>query len=1205
MTVRLAEAPATTSEPPQANPAGETPCAPGNGPPPAFCGISEESAPSKANLRSEPLGGSTMKPLALTVPLALLPCLLPAADGERSVTDDFSSYADGSDGSPTWQSDSIFWEVRDGAYQFQGGAPGFAMLAGDDLYREATVEATITLHESQGESWKVAGVAVYADAANYWHLALVEAPAEEDGRHFVELSEMLGGQWLSQQSLQGTVRESHIDPAWDYGTPYRLRIEMNSEGIVGTVSSLNGELLHKIGYGFTAAAVTSGRAALRTSRFDGAFDDVEVALSGAEAPKGKPERPRFSVDTAEEVIGEATGFYHVKQIEGTWWVVDPKGRKFYAIGTDHCRYRGHWCEELGYAPYGRNMEAKFGSPEAWAEPATDRLKSWNFNLLGAGGGSECFYRGLAHTAFAAFGSTFSDVSDICPKVHWTGFPNVFHPKWEGYCDKLAQRQCEPSRDDPWLFGYFLDNELEWYGKTHTQWGLFDETMKKPADHSGKIALVDFLKRRYKSINRFGEVWGLEVESFDGLLEMETLPDGGKESLRKVKIDFVRLVADRYFAVTTAAIRKHDPNHMVIGCRFAGDAPAGIWDIAGKYCDIVTFNYYGRVDLEAEEAPGLAERFTSYYEQAERPLMITEWSFPALDSGLPCKHGAGQRFDTQEQKAKAYDIFQTMVLSLPFMVGSDYFMWVDEPALGISSTFPEDSNYGLVNVDDEPYVELTETATRVNGQAYELHAEGIADLSVAELERRDDGYFVAIANRGRKEATADLELTVDGDAETRVVTVPGRGRETVRVSRTWTPGGHLIVAQIDPERKLSQVSRSDDRADLAFYKPGAEWPEWAKEGARRIPVAIANPSDEALTHFPVAIRLGKLADLSWEEIDWSQIYVDGLEEWGFPDTQIDPHREPLTAESELCFLVRELPAGACRTAFVTIQPLRQERREAPCPVSFEQTDAGFVAKTALHGEAPLELRKSKPGGDIIDEIIVDGVPLGRYNPLIWQDPGQNQWVQPTRFESVEASRGPVRMVLRLTATYGADGGGVITTVDDEGQQEARAQTPVPFRVTHKVILYPDRSDFQARFVSIENLGDRPLQLKGYFFYLLSAIGADPAGDTTASPDVPNYYAGGDGAWRDEEAGAIFGAESWPGSDLQVRFWLDEGGGQHPDARRQLEPPVLLAPGEVYAEPDAPPLTVYGASADGSPWREVQERLERWAAVLVEPGPVERR
>jgi hypothetical protein len=161
------------------------------------------------------------------------------------------------------------------------------------------------------------------------------------------------------------------------------------------------------------------------------------------------------------------------------------------------------------------------------------------------------------------------------------------------------------------------------------------------------------------------------------------------------------------------------------------------------------------------------------------------------------------------------------------------------------------------------------------------------------------------------------------------------------------------------------------------------------------------------------------------------------------------------------------------------------------------------------------------------------------------------------------------------------------------------------VTHEVTVYPQRPWFQARFLSIENLGDQPLQMNGYFFYLNSHLGGSPEEDKPATPDVPNYYGGGQGAWRDPQAGLILGAEPWPGSDLQVSFFLDEGGMQHPDARKQFETPVVVQPGQTYTEPDAPLLTVYGAKDDGSPWRMVEQTLAAWANVAVEVGKAERR
>lgn len=80
-------------------------------------------------------------------------------------------------------------------------------------------------------------------------------------------------------------------------------------------------------------------------------------------------------------------------------------------------------------------------------------------------------------------------------------------------------------------------------------------------------------------------------------------------------------------------------------------------------------------------------------------------------------------DTQAQRTQCFNHFQSVLFALPFMVGSSWFMYIDEPAQGISKTFPEDSNYGLIDVNDEPYPELTAAATRLNSQVYAMHAKG--------------------------------------------------------------------------------------------------------------------------------------------------------------------------------------------------------------------------------------------------------------------------------------------------------------------------------------------------------------------------------------------------------------------------------------------------------------------------------------------------
>ena len=1089
------------------------------------------------------------------------------------------------------------WEVRDEAYHVDGSLAGFSVLAGNTVYTTLSVEAVVQVLEAPGQDWEIVGVSVYRDAQNFWHLALVESPDEAGKEHFVELCEMREGRWLAQQNLRSTADENpRLD--WQYNHPYRLRIAMTPEGIEGTLSELDGTVRARRRYEFSDVAVTEGRPALHVKGFVAAFDEVKMAGSGGRKLE-TPERTyaEYGVAAFEGLKFEATGFFHTAERDGVWWVVDPGGKAFYAVGTDHCRFEGHWCEKLGYPPHHRVTEKKYGTRERWAEAATGRLRDWGFNLLGAGNDAAARYQGLAHTLFVAFGSTFSSHDDICPKVHWTGFPNVFSAKWEAYCDHRARQTCRENRDDPWLFGYFLDNELEWYGKSHTEWGLFDEAMKKPADHTAKQAAIKQLREKYETIGALNRAWGATVESWEALAELEEVTGENAEQVHQDKIEYTRLVAEKYFAITTAAIRKYDPNHMIIGSRFAGNAPAGIWDINGKYCDIVTFNYYGRVDLETEEAPGLAELFTEYYEQAQKPMMITEWSFPALDSGLPCKHGAGQRFDTQEQRAKAFEIFQTMVFRLPFMVGSDYFMWVDEPELGISSTFPEDTNYGLINEQDEPYPELTAAATRLNPQVYEIHSQQFPDLALSDLVWRNGEASVRVANRGQAAARCQVEFSAGGTEEAVDLALPGGEERTAKARLSMEGAGALLVAEADPERKLADPHRADNRLAEVVYGVPKEWALQESAPLGRAAILLANDSDSPAACAPLTISLGQIAGARWEGVQRERVAL--VREDGTPvRMQFDAAEGGLTAETELCFEAPQIAPKDAAALFLYVCRRPTAHESGAGSVDIEARPEGFVARL---GE--LTLAKREPDGDFIDEIKLGDIALGRYNPLIWQSPGQDQWVQASKFDGATIDAGLVRTTIDCAAIGGNEG--VITAVDDEGRQAEMAGRPVPFRVRHRIALYPDRPWFAAKFLSVENLGKRPLTMRGYFFYLLPSIGGDPEGDETAWPDVPNYYAPTGAAWADEQVGAALGVLPDRERKIKTNFWKDEGGGFHADAWYQFEEPVVVPPGETFSLPDAPWVYVYGSRDVKRPWAEATADLRGLDRVVVEVGKWEAR
>jgi hypothetical protein len=630
-----------------------------------------------------------------------------------------------------WQIVPFGWTVHaDGTVRAE--MPQGALLLKDSFSQAGELSATVVVHRAVTNPtyWKTVGITLWQDDRHHWRLNLVEAPENLQYRHTAELQEMYGGIWLAgnEPATRLTIKESFSLPgwSWEYEKPYRLRLLWNVQSIRGEVYDAQSTLCWSYEWSLdNPKAVRAGYLGLTCNAFDATFSQIGTRNTvPAEPPR--PEQkplPAYKVAHVGRKVHQGTGFFRVEETDGVWWFVDPDGQLFFALGTDHTSYFVHWCEKLGYAPYHENMKKRHGSEQAWAQETLQRLKSWNFNILAANHSLYLRYQGLPYIEnILGMGQGFAAIDDLVKQVHWTGFPNVFSPRWQQWCDWMAYQRCAPLRDDPWLIGYFLDNELEWFGKDYKPWGLAIEALKRPPKHASRVALAQLLRDRYRNdVQAFNRAWDARIRDFDEIAHSEQPPTIRTKAAEEDGIAFTRLAAERYFRTCAEAIRKHDPNHLILGCRFAGEAPP-ILDIAGKYCDVVSINTYPRIDLRAGRVLDWEERLREYHRQSRRPLMITEWSFPALDSGLPCKHGAGMRVDTQQQRAECFRIFQSAVFRLPFMVGSDFFMWVDEPAPGISSTFPEDSNYGLVNEQGEPYKILVQAATELQGKVYAMHAE---------------------------------------------------------------------------------------------------------------------------------------------------------------------------------------------------------------------------------------------------------------------------------------------------------------------------------------------------------------------------------------------------------------------------------------------------------------------------------------------------
>ncbi|MEM1569509.1 MAG: beta-galactosidase [Candidatus Bathyarchaeia archaeon] len=404
----------------------------------------------------------------------------------------------------------------------------------------------------------------------------------------------------------------------------------------------------------------------------------------------------------------ATGFFHVEKIDGKFWFVDPEGNLFISKGVNHVNYLGDYAPSLGYSPYNRHIMEKYGSVERWVKETIARLKGWGFNTIGAWSSEETYGEGMPYTI----------ILDMALKAgaNWQSgaVTDYFSKKFKQVAEEVSSKICASRRNDKYLLGYFTDNELRWAPDWRSKRDLFDDYMLLPPEAEGKQALVDFLREKYGEVSLLNRAWSTSFSSFEEILSATHAPK--TPAVETDRLSFLRQVAKRYFKVTYDAIKKYDPNHLVLGCRFAYKPPDEVLEGCIGYVDVISINCYPN-PYSDELARRLAD-FKKIHSITGLPIMVTEFSFKAMDSGLPNTRGASVPVKTQFERAKYFEEFVEAIMKQPFIVGYHWFQYFDQPYEGRFDG--ENSNYGLVTIRDEPWEVLTQKMTSVNLNAEALH-----------------------------------------------------------------------------------------------------------------------------------------------------------------------------------------------------------------------------------------------------------------------------------------------------------------------------------------------------------------------------------------------------------------------------------------------------------------------------------------------------
>ena len=270
-----------------------------------------------------------------------------------------------------------------------------------------------------------------------------------------------------------------------------------------------------------------------------------------------------------------TAFFTVEKREGHWWFITPAGRPFWSIGMNHID-----AAAMRFAESGGVWERDFGNNQArWLSSVANDLRAWGFNTIGWTQEvviiNESFHRHSRPFTFEEYqwaGMPYCHLLPFTEAHQWqveVRQPDVMSPDFEEWCDYVARDECARFRDDPKLIGYFYCDCPQWvHTWPQTEW-------------RGSLADPELL------------------ESEAGRRKLFT-------------------IAERYYQVTHDAIRRYDPNHLILGDRWEANRPlpAAVVRAALPYIDVLSFQCFGTVE-------NIVTKIQDWANFAGRPVLLAD------------------------------------------------------------------------------------------------------------------------------------------------------------------------------------------------------------------------------------------------------------------------------------------------------------------------------------------------------------------------------------------------------------------------------------------------------------------------------------------------------------------------------------------------------------------------------------------------------
>jgi hypothetical protein len=395
---------------------------------------------------------------------------------------------------------------------------------------------------------------------------------------------------------------------------------------------------------------------------------------------------------------------------GVQWLKTPCGERFYSLGVNTIDGGYDWREKDHKIWY--SWTAFDPTIERWIAHAQSRLAEWGFNTAGG----------------------WSQPPDKLPmpmivnlelgrraRFHWF---DPFDPATADRMMQLARDFVAPYKGSPYRIGYFSDNEVGWWAGA-----LFVFYSDKPASNFTKQRWIAMLRHDYgDDWRRFAAdfIPPAGVASWDALLKSEAfihMRPGG-HGIAAVR-EWTGIVAEHYYTLAENAIRAADPDALYFGDRLPIYYDPAAVRAEAPHVDAIAANY----NPDASDG-WIAHYFWDGLEKLSggKPILVTEWFFAAMENRTGNKNnGHLMTVQTQAQRASGAAAASGNFAAIPAVVGTQWFQYYDHPKGGRPDG--EDYDFGLVDINDRPYEEVTSALAAANRLAPQIHAAATLDPPV--------------------------------------------------------------------------------------------------------------------------------------------------------------------------------------------------------------------------------------------------------------------------------------------------------------------------------------------------------------------------------------------------------------------------------------------------------------------------------------------